>query len=287
MTVAHASDYGALGPLFVAIFSIMFPDEDVTLNEGGTAVFVLPREANEPVVSLGLTSTMERLDPDDLARTRETILQKIESTSTVFKDGFRAVKGENSVSTADRDIALPIIMSRKKFEINETHSGGRSESGESSLVGWRLFDGVVAMVTFDRGSVFHHLLAKDLPLLGLNRDEARILAMRNLKKLYARQKYRFDYNERVHEVGGMNGLASSLLLIDEFWAKQRSRLGGDLVIHLVNRESLVFFAKSDRDLLARVILLLVSGQASNLVDCLFEFDGKMKLFSVEGQPKVH
>jgi hypothetical protein len=289
LTVAHASDYEALGRLFTAIFSLMFPDADVTSKEGGAAILVCPHTKDEPTVSLGLTSTMERLKPNNLQHSRNVILEKIENSATVFETVFiPAIVKENQLSPSDRDIVFPIIMSRAIFEINETHSGGKSETGESPLVGWRIFDGVVGMMTLDRRSAFQHLFAEHLSILGLNRDEVRILAMRNLRKLYAREKYKFDYNQRLFEVGGMNGLASSLLLVDDFWEQQRRKLGDDVVIHLVSREHLVFFRKNDRELLANVIMALLAGQVPNLVEgLLFEFDGKIKRFSFEGSPKFH
>ena len=196
------------------------------------------------------------------------------------------VKGGERVSPTDRDLVVPLVVSSESFATADYHSGGQSETGESPLVGWRLFDGVVGMASFDRGHTFHHVFTSVLSDLGLNRDEVRILAMRNLKKLYATENYEFDYSERIFEVRGMNGLASSLLLLDDFWVKQRRKLGDDLVIHLVNRESLAFFRRSDKEVLFTVVTALVSGQVSNLVEgVLFEFDGKMRRFWPKGIPK--
>lgn len=283
ITEEHASDYAALGALFVEIVKIMFPGSDVVLKEGGRAVIV--QTADDPhAISLGLTSTMERLDPVDLDRSRRWIEDKIASTSTVFDEVFRPiVNNEQAVSPNDRDLVIPLIMSREVFESNEKHSGGKSATGESPLVGWRLLDGVVSIASLDRGSAFQHVLAANLPDLGLNRDETRILSMRNLKKLYASEKYDFDYRERLFEVGGMNGLASSLILLDDFLSKQRRKLGDDLIIHLVRRETLAFFRKTDKQLLLNIIMALVSGHVGNLVEgALFEYDGKLKLFVPEG-----
>jgi hypothetical protein len=281
----HASDYTALGALFVEILRIMFPESEVTMKEGGAAVIVQPN--GEHPVSFGLTSIMKRLDPDDLAFSRRLIEEKIANTSAVFEDIFQPFStGNERVSPVDRDLVVPLVMSRSMFESTERHSGRTSPSDESPLVGWRLLDGVVAMATFDRGSAFQHVPATSLPDLGLNRDEVRILSMRNLKKLAAAQTFKFDYRERLFEVGGMNGLASSLLLLDDFLSKQRKKVGDDLIIHLVRRELLVFFRKKDRELLINVMLAIASGHIGNLVEgALFEYDGKLKLFWPEGVPK--
>ncbi|MCV9964052.1 hypothetical protein OIU34_19410 [Pararhizobium sp. BT-229] len=286
ITEEHASDYAALGPLFVEIFRIMFPGSDVALKEGGLAVIVQTKD-DPHAISLGLTSTMDRLDPVDLDGSRRVIEEKIASTSTVFDDVFRQIaNNEQTVSPVDRDLVVPLIMSREIFESTEARSGGKSPEGESPLVGWRLLDGVVSMASLDRGSAFQHVFSSNLADLGLNRDEVRILSMRNLKKLYAAAKHDFDYRERLFEVGGMNGLASSLILLDDFLSRQRKKLGDDLVIHLVRRETLVFFRKKDKELLFNVMLALVSGHVGNLVEgALFEYDGKLKLFWPEGLAK--
>lgn len=287
ITAAHASDYAALGSLFVEVLRIMFPGTQITMQENGAAIVLELEGADAPALSLGLTSTMERLNPLNLAMSRKVIEEKIENTPAVVEDVFiRYVEGGERVSPTDRDLVVPLVMSREKFEINEDQSGGKSETGDSPLVAWRLFDGVVAMASLDRGSTFHHVFASTLPDLGLNQNEVRILAMRNLKRLYAKENYTFDYSERLFEVRGMNGLASSLLLLDDFWTKQRRKLGDDLVIHLVNRESLAFFRRSDKEVLYTVVMALISGQVSNLVEgVLFEFDGKMRRFWPKGMPK--
>lgn len=283
ITAEHASDYASLGALFVEIFRIMFPGRDVTLKEGGRAVIVETKD-DPRVISLGLTSTMERLDTVDLDQSRKVIEEKITGTATVFDDVFLPIaNNEQVVTPKDRELVVPLVMSREVFEANEFHVGGRSSDGDSPLVGWRLLDGVVSLASFDRSSAFQHVLTKDLPDLGLNRDEARIMAMRNLKRLYSLQRYDFDYRERLFEVGGMNGLASSLVLLDDFLSKQRKKLGDDLIIHLVRRETLVFFRKTDKQLLLNVVMALVSGHVGNLVEgTLFEYDGKLKLFVPEG-----
>lgn len=104
-----------------------------------------------------------------------------------------------------------------------------------------------------------------------------------LKNLYAKEKLRFDYNERMFEVGGMNGLASSLMLLDEFLERQRKKLGDDLVIHVPNRETLLFFRKSDRQLTLNVMSAIISGDIPCLLDeFLFEYDGRLREFSPSG-----
>ncbi|MCZ7862377.1 hypothetical protein O9X98_13470 [Agrobacterium salinitolerans] len=287
ITTAHASDYGALGPLFVEVLRIMFPGARITMQDNGAALMLELEGSDVPALSLGLTSTMDRLNPLNLELSQKVIEEKIENTPAVVEEVLMPfLKGDERVSPTDRDLVVPLVMSSESFTNAENHSGGRTDAGDSPLVGWRLFDGVVGMASFDRGHTFHHVFTSVLPDLGMNRDEVRILAMRNLKKLFAKENYEFDYRERIFEVRGMNGLASSLLLLDDFWTKQRRKLGDDLVIHLVNRESLAFFRRSDKEALYTVVMALFSGQVSNLVEgVLFEFDGKMRRFWPKGMPK--
>lgn len=278
----HAHDYALLGPLFIEIVKRLLPDSIVSLNPESTAVLI-ERPGDPHAVSLGLTSTMQRLNPYEPSRARAVILEKIMGTPAMFNTVFQPLAdGRLSITPQDRNAVYPLVMSKGMMEAAEKPFN-RAGDGGPALVSWRLMDRITALATIDRGTAFSHVTAAQLDDLKLNRDEARMIAMRNLKNLYAKEKLRFDYNERMFEVGGMNGLASSLMLLDEFLERQRKKLGDDLVIHVPNRETLLFFRKSDRQLTLNVMSAIISGDIPCLLDeFLFEYDGRLREFSPSG-----
>jgi len=234
---------------------------------------------------IGMTSLLEQLELAAADRRKKVIEMRIVSLSDVLD---KLLSDDLHDHVPDRNSFVPLVVGDESYRVM-LRSVGYKSGDDDPYVSWKMFDGVRGLLSENGPNNLMHLFAGNLPALGIDADEARLLALRNLKRLYAKERYRFDYSESIFEVGGMDGLASSLLFIPDFWEKQYKGLGEDIVIHLVSRDRLVFFRHSDRALVDLTGMMVALGEIGILIPGkLFEFrGGKIAVYHPDGVPRSH
>ena len=277
-------DTGRLSELFVEVFKLKYPELKPEVKEGRAAISL---DVGEQVAVLGLTSLYDRLVPLDVGLRRDLILERIVHMAGIVEKFLNPE--QELFGPIDRNEIVPIVMSKVQYSHYARQFGPDLNGGEKPIVCWPLAEGVLGVLSVNGADTLKHVIDGQLDPLGINVNEARVLALRNLKRLYAAEKYRFDYRERLFEVRGMDGLASSLIMIPEFWEKQKRALGDDIVIHLISRDTLMFMRRSDTDMVNTIPVMVAVGKIGILVDgMMFEYrKDKVGVYYPDGMPRPH
>ena len=142
------------------------------------------------------------------------------------------------------------------------------------LVTWPFLGRVAYVAAFDTPTNFEFIHGSTVEELGVTRDILRERALENLRSAARRVKFRTDYTKPVNEIDRLQGFASSLLLLPEFWEKEATKAKDELVIHVADYDTLMVARKGDRRGLSMLLTLALSGRVESVFNppVFFVFD---------------
>lgn len=262
------ADLGKLTDFMTVIVGIACPDSGAVAGKPG---LITMESGSLKGGQLGLVSLFDQMEPSDLDDCRETIIARIGS----LVEGLRTIEDGSAdpMAFAKGAQIVPILKDDRDLEIMRTGHGGPAGTGMMPIC-WPVVGGLHAVVAFNLPQslkyIDHGLLAR------LDTTEADLVAKAKagLLDLVASDPPRVEEIRDIRVVGGMSGLASSLLLVDGFWKTQSDRMGGgDLVIHVESRETLYFARRDDGPSVISIAMAARDGQIDT------RFPGKLFMYS--------
>jgi uncharacterized protein YtpQ (UPF0354 family) len=131
-------------------------------------------------------------------------------------------------------------------------------------------DELVVVYAIDTPSNIAYINADELESLGVERDQLRALAVRNLRGLLP--KIEVQRGEKLSMVIADGNYEASLLLFSDLWARESERMRGEPVAAVPARDLLIFADSADAEAVAylRQLAAKMRAEASyGLTDRLF------------------
>lgn len=179
-----------------------------------------------------------------------------------------------------RDAIIPIVKDRGWLdEIRQSMQQLRGTEGQDKVYD-DLNDELVVVYAIDTPSNIAYLNPEELESLGVQRDELRALAVRNLRGLLPGiEVHRGDL---VNMITADGNYEASLLLFADLWEREREKFRGEPVAAVPARDLLLFADSANPDAVAqlRQLAMKMRAEASYaLTDRLFVLrEGQWQLF---------
>lgn len=209
-----------------------------------------------------------------LTVTTLTIAEFEEQLSDAFDDDRRPVEG-----TLDDVVAL--LKHRRLVEKNNAEMARRPSLGPRTMASWEVGGDVWATAAFDLPSQFQFLTTKELGDLGASIDDVREAAVANIARkmdevgLLGLEEPLVPEDGGVAALGKIGGLASSILLVDDFWRRQVELCGEPLCILARETDEILVWRSSDLENAVAVMGALAMGaEKSVLPSTIFFHDGE-------------
>jgi uncharacterized protein YtpQ (UPF0354 family) len=149
-----------------------------------------------------------------------------------------------------RDAIIPIVKDRGWLqEIRESMRRMGNEKVQDNLYE-DLNDDLVVVYAIDTPSNIAYLNPDELEGLGVQREELRALAVRNLRGLLP--GIEVHRGELVNMVTADGNYEASLLLFADLWERERDRLRGEAVAAVPARDLLLFADSANADAIAQL-----------------------------------
>lgn len=170
-----------------------------------------------------------------------------------------------------RDAIIPIVKDRGWLEeIRQSMQHLHGTEGQDNKVYDDLNDELAVVYAIDTPSNIAYLNPEELESLGVQRDELRALAVRNLRGLLPGiEVHRGDL---VNMVTADGNYEASLLLFADLWEREREKLRGEPVAAVPARDLLLFADSANPDAVAQLRQLATKMRAEAsyaLTDRLF------------------
>lgn len=151
---------------------------------------------------------------------------------------------------------------------------GMPDEEQYRLMSWPLIDRVRVVPAFDTPDNFQFMHRFNADELGITPDEVKDHALANFRTMSKRIKIRSDYTKPLVVIDRIGGIASSLLLLPEFWEKEAVKAKDELAIHVAEYDTLLVARKGDRHGMARLLHMAYSGSVASVFTppIIFVFD---------------
>jgi hypothetical protein len=151
---------------------------------------------------------------------------------------------------------------------------GMPDEEQYRLMSWPVIDRVRFVPAFDTPDNFQFMHRFNADELGLTPDEVKEHALANFRTMAKRIKIRSDYTKSMVVIDRIGEIASSLLLLPEFWEKEAVKAKDELVIHVAEYDTVLVARKGDKPGLTRLIHMVGSGSVASVFTppILFVFD---------------
>jgi hypothetical protein len=180
--------------------------------------------------------------------------------------------GRLDVALPSTSTIVPLLKPRATIDATNAHQRktmvelGAPADQVFPLVEWHFLDRVYVIPTFDSPDGFMFIDEGMLPHLSKTVPEITEIALENLRRISKKIKVRTDYTKQpVVAIDRINGMASSLLLLSDFWEKEALKAKDELVIHVTETDELLVVRRSDK----RGLTLLISGIMSGRIKTMF------------------
>jgi uncharacterized protein YtpQ (UPF0354 family) len=162
---------------------------------------------------------------------------------------FRESLGADTAAL-DRDRIVPVIKDRAWLD--EVHAALRERGSAEVIAGvWEPYnDELIVVYAQDSATNIRYLERGALEAVGLDRNELRALAVKNLLRLLPEIQARGRDGVFLIAAGG--DYEASLLLADEMWEGGRVKVNGDVVVAVPSRDLLLVCGSGDPHGIARV-----------------------------------
>jgi hypothetical protein len=151
---------------------------------------------------------------------------------------------------------------------------GMPDEEQYRLMSWPVIDRVRVVPAFDTPDNFQFMHRFNADELGITPDDVREHALANFRTMSKRIKIRSDYSKPMVVIDRIGGIASSLLLLPEFWEKEAVKAKDELVIHVAEYDTLLVARKGDRQGMSRLLSMVYSGGVASVFTppIIFAFD---------------
>lgn len=234
------------GDVITAALRIMHPTRKFRREDD--LVVVLESTDNSKISDGRLTldrliNTFENGGEEKIWNRLVSILLELNGTVNAFAD-------PSSMFELSRDKLVPLLKLRS--QVNQWNSESSKLPGMPAGKGngflyWPVSGDVVMTVAVDTPDNYAFVTGEHLRLHDLSEDSARETAIANLRKMLDQAKPRTNYRKELVEISNVGGLASSLILLDDFWQKEAIKAKDGLLIIARDWDNLIVARIGDRD----------------------------------------
>lgn len=272
--------------LMMALFSVIYPALKAWTVDGDHRIhFTDPTikgkvSANGYINPARLFEQVQLLDLDSNKRfVRTEVIQFIRNGVEELRRQVAAIDPDSGMSNNPHHTVskiVPLLKSDAMISGMEQSSfkGGVPAEDRYRLLNWPVIDRVRFIPAFDTPDNFHFMHRYDADELGITPEEARDHALANFRTMAMRIKMRTDYTNSLVVIDRIGGIASSLLLLPEFWEKEAIKARDELVIHVADYDTLLVARKGDRQGVQQLIGMAISGAVASVFSppIIFVFD---------------
>ncbi|MCV9964622.1 hypothetical protein OIU34_22280 [Pararhizobium sp. BT-229] len=278
-------DQESFRSLMMALFRVIYPDLKAwTVADDHRIHFTDPTikgkvTANGFMNPARLFEQVRPFDPDwNKQFVSSEVIQFIRNGVEELRRQVAAVDPESGTSNSPHRSVSKIVPLLKSdamisgMEQSSSFKGGVPD--RYRLLSWPLVGRVRVVPAFDTPENFHFMHRYDADELGITPDEARDHALANFRTMAMRIKMRNDYTKPLVVIDRIGGIASSLLLLPEFWEKEAIKARDELVIHVAEYDTLLVARKGDRQGMESLIGMAISGAVQSVFSppVIFVFD---------------
>ncbi len=156
---------------------------------------------------------------------------------------------------------LPVLRSRAFLEeVSGALTQDPEEGEEARPVSDRVNDEISVLYVFDTEDAMRYVQARDLEKLTVDRDRLFSRAVANLRKLLQHARVEGEKGYYMPVAGG--DYESSLLFLNEFWAKERFPVKGEIVVFPLARDLLIVTGSEEKQALAQATKLAARAEAT-------------------------
>lgn len=162
----------------------------------------------------------------------------------------------------DPELLVPLLKSSEFVADMETDrlSAGRA----AKLVQTPVMDGVHTVIAANLPNGFVFVFESTARALGYDLEQLKENASRRLSGLAKKANYEIDWESGLGFVTGMDGLASSLLIVDAFWPSLFQTHGPKLFVHVADQDTLVLIRDGDRESLELLTAMILADRMPSL-----------------------
>ena len=276
----------AFRSLMIALFAVIYPDLKAwTVDDDHRIHFTDPSiggkvTANGYINPSRMYARVRPLDPDwnkqfVLSEIIPFILNGVEEygrqiASIIFERG--------GVTNPNLSVAkiVPLLKSDAMIRgMDESFvKQGLPDEERYKLLHWHVIGRVRFVPAFDTPDNFQFMHRFNADELGITPEEARDHALTNFRSMAMRIKMRTDYTKPIVAIDRIGGIASSLILLPEFWEKEAMKARDELVIHAADYDTLLVARKGDKQGLSQLVGMAFTGSVESIFSppVIFVFD---------------
>jgi uncharacterized protein YtpQ (UPF0354 family) len=167
-----------------------------------------------------------------------------------------------SVSNPNQSVSKIVPLLKSDAMINGMEKSfieqGLPDEDRYKLISWHLVGRVRVIAAFDAPNNFQFMHRYNVEELGITPDQTKDHAIENFRTMAMRIKMRNDYTKPIVTIDRIGGIASSLLLLPDFWEKEATKARDELVIYVADYDTLLVARKSDKQGVQKIIGLALS-----------------------------
>jgi hypothetical protein len=190
-----------------------------------------------------LFNTFEGSDPNRIWRRLVSILLEIQKMVSAFENA-------DALFDPPADKLVPLLKLRSQVNNWNEESNrlpGMPVGRGQGFLQWPVTGQVVMTVAIDSPDNYAFVTGAHLKTLGISEEEAKSKALDNLRAMLAKAKPRTNYRREIVEINDVGGLASSLILLDDFWQQEALKAKDGLAIFVQDWDNLLVCRLGDRD----------------------------------------
>lgn len=276
----------AFRDLMIALFKVIYPDMKAwTVDDDHRIHFTDPKidgkvTANGYINPTRMFTQVRPFDPDwNKQFVLVEIIPFIRNGVEEFRRQVAAIDFERGVQTNPNQSVSKIVPLLKTDSMirgmDESFvKQGLPDEERYKLLHWPVIDRVRFVPAFDTPDNFQFMHRFNADELGITPEEARQHALANFRTMAMRIKMRNDYTKPIVAIDRIGGIASSLILLPEFWEKEAVKARDELVIHAADYDTLLVARKGDKQGLSQLVNMTFSGAVETIFHppVIFVFD---------------
>ncbi|WP_327210571.1 hypothetical protein [Rhizobium leguminosarum] len=219
-----------------------------------------------------LFNTFEGSNPERIWHRLVSILLEIHKMVSAFENS-------DALFNPAPDKLVPLLKLRSQvndWNRESTRLPGMPVGRGQGFLHWPVTGQVVMTVAIDTPDNYTFVTGGHLKTLGIGEDEAKNRAIDNLRAMLAKAKPRTNYRREIVEINGIGGLASSLILLDDFWQQEALKAKDGLAIFAQDWDNLLVCRLGDRDT-CRTLAIAAGIRQIKLI-----FDGAVFIYDHKG-----
>nr|WP_250808462.1 hypothetical protein [Neorhizobium tomejilense] len=276
LDVAILRELAGFRSLMMSLMRVMYPGFELTPVEGDSDFLFRDPKLKGPITSRGVAQcarihTQINLATEESARSAvvRVVIPHIASYVSDMYSQIDAIKidGDKVRNTSlSLDIVVPLLKTLPMIDgLNESFiRQGVPDDPIYKIPHWPFVGPIRFVAAFNRPENFQFVERASMVDLGATEDTLREKALENLRSMARKIKFRTDYRKAVNEIDRLGGMASSLLLLPEFWEKEAIKARDELVVHASDYDTLLVVRKGDRQAVHSMVAAVVAGQVPSI-----------------------